>query len=138
MRKAIRTGMLCAALFALFTLGGCDVEEMSTLPDLSRPYAGFYECEKLLLGGEDVSKEFEYLRLELGYGGEFTFTYRGTDGNEGTYRGKYRVDMQKGEISFTSGHGLKSSAFTFPMRDGCVFIDLTFGGKLLHAEFSFP
>ena len=69
MRKLLLTGV--SLVLCLFLLCGCNVSRMSTLPELSKPYAGLYECEKVTLGGEDFTDRFEYLRLELSYGGEF-------------------------------------------------------------------
>ena len=35
-------------------LTGCSAEDMSSLRDISRPYAAEYKCKKLQLGGEEL------------------------------------------------------------------------------------
>ena len=136
MRKCL---YLLGLLFpSLFLLCGCDVSEMSTLADLSKPYVGFYECESMLYGGEDLTDRFEYIRLELGYGGDFELTYRGKERNEGSYGGTYEVDTEAGEITLQMQYGFVSKSFTFLMGSGSIFIDLPVHGKLLHAEFKAP
>ena len=62
---------VCAVL-----LCGCDTREMSTLPDLSKPYAGMYECTELTLGGEDALGRFDFVRLELKGDETFALNYR--------------------------------------------------------------
>lgn len=122
----------------LLCFSGCDVSEMSTLADLSKPYTGFYECEKILYGGEDMTDRFEYIRLELSYGGEFELTYRSKEGNEGSYDGTYEADTEAEEITLQMQYGFVSKSFTFLMEGGSIFIDLPVHGKLLHAEFTTP
>ena len=122
----------------VFMLSACDVSQMSTLPDLSKPYVGIYECERAMLGGEDMTEKFDYIRLELSYGGEFELTYRAQDGNEGGFSGTYEASAEKGEITLNAQSGILRKSFTFPMENGSILIDLPFGGKLLHAEFRLP
>lgn len=135
MRKILLfTGMLVSCL----TLSGCDVSQMSTLADLSKPYTGFYECESILYGDDDMTDRFEYIRLELSYGGEFELSYRSKEGNEGSYGGTYEADTEAEEITLQMQYGFVSKSFTFPMKSGSIFVDLPLHGKLLHAQFTTP
>ena len=111
---------------------------MGSLSDLSQPYTGIYECEKLTLGGDDVSTKFEYVRLELAYGDAFTLEYRTAEGGEGSYGGTYKMDPQKGELTLSANTVLKTVSHKFPVKNGTILVDLNFGGKLLHAEFKMP
>lgn len=134
MRKIILP--LFTAVICLFALCGCAVEDMSSLPDISRPYAGLYECEELSLSGEDMTKKFEFVRLELGYGGEFKLLYRTASGNEGGYSGTYK--MKENEITLSVKQGALRRSFTFPVEKGCILIDYNLYGRLLHAKFKMP
>lgn len=136
MRKLLLTGV--SLVLCLFLLCGCNVSRMSTLPELSKPYAGLYECEKVTLGGEDFTDRFEYLRLELSYGGEFRLSYRGKEGGEGQYGGTYRMNAEGDAITFTGKTGLRSVSRTFPVKNGAILVELTFGRKLFYAEFKMP
>ncbi len=135
MRKVFLVGML---LICLLLTSACSVSEMSTLSDLSKPYAGIYKCEQILLGGEDQSEQFENLSLGLSYNGRFELKYSGKSGGRGGYAGTYRVNPEKEEITFSVQDGPRQKSYTFPVRKGRIYIDLPLGGKLLHAKFSMP
>lgn len=136
----MRKRLLCIAFLVtcLLALGGCDVSSMSTLAEISRPYTGEYRCEKLLLGGEDLLRHFEYIRLDLAQGGEFKVTYRGIEGNRGEFGGKYSLSKEMDEIALTARYGGKTVTRVFPYTKGAVVIEENLGGKLLYAEFRFP
>ena len=139
MRKSFLKGFLFLTLFCvLLALCGCGVSQLSTLPQLAKPYLGVYECEKVTLGGEDYTEKFDSLRLELSYGGEYSLTYKIKNGAEGELRGTYEADPETEEITFHGKAGFAEKEFTFPMKQGKIFVDYSFGGKLLHAVFSAP
>lgn len=126
--------LLCLAL----TLSACDVAQMSTLPELTKPYAGVYKCESIILGGEDMTEKFSKLDLELRYNGTFALSYEDEWGGKGEYCGNYSVDGEAEEITFTARTGVRNVSFTFPMVKGRVFVDYRLGKKLLHAVFAMP
>ncbi len=126
---------LVALLAVALSFSACDAEELGSLEDLSKPYAGFYECEKLTLAGEDKSAAFDFVRLELGYGGEFNISYRTKKGNAGTLGGEYDADPEKEEITFRVKQGLRSVSRTFPFENGVIRVEESVLGKLLYAEF---
>lgn len=136
MRKCL---YLLGLLFpGLFLLSGCNVSEMSTLSDLSKPYVGLYECEQIQLGNQDMTDRFKYIRLELGYGGEFELTYQTKEGNKGGYEGTYSADTGAHTITLSAKTGFVRKSFTFPMENGKIYADYMLQGKLLHAIFSMP
>ncbi len=128
--------VLFTLLFSVCTLSACDVERMTTLPELSRPYMGVYECEILRLGERELSADFEYLRIELYADGNFRLHYRTKGGEEGGFEGEFEADPTRKEITFRLPKEEKSR--TYPMREGAIFIDEMFLGKPLHAEFRMP
>lgn len=132
--------LLCAALFccSLCCLSGCNVNKMSSLSELTKPYAGLYECESLMLGGNEMDANFEKLYLELKADGTFTLAYRGAEGLKGEYGGHYRVNDEREEITFYAYTGRRAQTFTFPMKEGRIRVAYNLGGKLLHGVFSLP
>ncbi len=126
-------------LFAFLLLpcllfAGCDVNDMTSLKDLSRPYTGEYECRKLLLGGEDLLSRFESVRLTLGLHGDFVLSYRDTEGGEGSFSGKYTLAGDT--LTLRANAGGRELSYEFPYSDGKVIGRLQMGGKLLLLEFS--
>ena len=139
MRKKSFIAVLLTVLCALFLFCACEkVEDMGSLPDLSKPYTGEYTLKKLTLGGEDFTDKFDSVKLDLGYDGEFKLSYKEKEGQSGSYAGEYEVSTEREEITFSAKAGLRSVQRTFPMKDGSILIDLKMGTKLLHAEFAFP
>lgn len=128
--------IICAFLPALFPLllTGCNVKEMSSLRDVSKPYVGEYQCEKLTLGGNDMLGRFEYVRLNLEYDGKFTLSYCGENGSKGKFGGEY--DFGENGVTFTADYGQIYESRTFPYEKGVLYIEYPFGGTLLHAEFT--
>ena len=125
--------IVCAAL-----LCGCDTREMTSLPDLSKPYAGMYECTELTLGGEDALDRFEYVRLELKGNETFALSYCTAEGNEGGVDGEYKMDLERGEITLSKKMLLRTVSHTFAVEKGTIYGDMNFNGELLHAEFRMP
>ena len=131
--------IILTVLCALFLFCACEkVEDMGSLPDLSKPYTGEYALKKLTLGGEEYTEKFEYVKLNLDGDGKFALSYKEKKGQSGSYQGEYEVDLEKQEITLSSKAGLRTVERTFPMENGTIYIDLKLGTKLLHAEFAFP
>lgn len=128
---ALAVLLFCCVLFA-----GCegDVTKMSSLAELSRPYVGEYECEQLTLAGKDMLKEFEWVRLTLGYDGNAVLFWKKKDAGEGEYSMRYEADPDGGTITFfPEKRGI--AARTFPMKEGTLRIGLSLGGRYLEAVF---
>lgn len=117
-------------------LTACDVQKMSTLQDISKPYAAEYKCKKLQMGGKDLLEDYEYLKLDLKNGGKFRCFYLDKQGNEGEYTGKYRVSKEEGSITFYSDVNGEETSYTFPYEKGKVSVEYLFGDRLLYGEFS--
>ncbi len=119
---------------SLLLLTGCDVKEMSSLKEISKPYTGEYRCETLLLGSTNLLQQYKYIKLNLKPDGDFLLSYRDTADREGEYGGEYTF---KGDsVSFTAKNGLLDETRSFPYEKGKIYIQLPFSGKLLIAEFS--
>ena len=135
MKKLFLLAFVC---FSLFLLGGCDVSEMGSLPDLSKPYVGVYQCEKLTLGGEEMLEKFEKIQLELEYKGDFLLSFQTLEGLEGEYEGEYEVSIEDEEIKLSMTSAGAEKYFFFRMEKGEILFDYNLGGKLLHASFKMP
>ena len=139
MRKKSFIVLFLTMLCTLFLLCACEkVEDMGSLPDLSKPYTGEYTLKTLTLGGQDYKERFEVCKLNLKSNGQFVLSYKEKAGQSGSYAGNYEVSTEKKEITLSSKVGLRTKTRTFPMKDGSILIDLKLGTKLLHAEFAFP
>lgn len=125
-------------LACVLLTSACSVSEMSTLADLSKPYTGIYECELLQYGDKDYTEHFEYLRLELKYGGEAVLSYKEKKGGGASYRATYSADPEAGEITLSAQVGLSKKSYTFPFKKGKIYVDYPLQGKLLHAVFAMP
>ncbi len=123
----------CAAL-----LCGCDVREMSTLPELSKPYTGIYECTELSLGGKDALGRFEFVRLELKGDETFALTYRTAEGGEGSMEGEYTMDLERSEVTLAKKTVMRTVSHVFAVEDGTIYGDMNLNGQLLHAAFAMP
>ncbi len=130
MKKAL---CMCLVTLCLLLFTACDLQEMSSLKDISRPYEGEYQCETLTLDGEEMIDRFEYIRLSLEED-KFTLRARDEHGLNYSYQGNYRYDDNR--FTFTGKFGIRELSREFPYKNGVLFLDLPFGGKLLHAEFS--
>lgn len=126
-----------SAVILLFC-AGCDAKEPGPLKDVSRPYTGIYDCERLSLGDKDMTDKFEKFSLELMRDGAFKASFETKEGNVGSYDGVYTVDTERGEITLSSKQGMRTKSFTFPYEKGRILIDYNLFGALLHAEFKMP
>ncbi len=121
----------------LLPLSACDVSEMTTLAEISRPYAGVYVCEELTLGGKDMLPYFDSIELELGYDGTFTLSYA-TPFSDGEYSGGYEVSPDGDEIRLLVPSRGRDLPRTFSFEGGALAIEHNLGGRLLFAKFALP
>ncbi len=122
-------------LLSVCSFSGCDVTRMSSLEDLSKPYTGVYACDRLMFGAENRTDDFSFLRLELDYGGGFTFSYETKEGGCGEWEGTYAVDPKRGELTLTAVQSGISGSRTFRMEDGAILFEDQVLGKNVYAEF---
>ncbi len=113
---------------------GCDVENMSSLKDISKPYVGEYKCRKLQLGEEDELKKFESVKLNFAPEGTFTLTAVDLMGNESAYDGEY--EFAENGVYLYANSGAKTERYLFPYEKGAVQMNLLFHEKLLQAQFT--
>ena len=133
MRKLFCLAALC---FTLVCACGCSVKDMGTLSDLTKPYAGLYECKTITLGGRELKEDFSKLLLELKSNGTYVFSYEGINGERNKQTGEYSASDREGKITFTPKE--QKYPRTYSMQKGVIYINHIYGGKHLHAEFTMP
>ncbi len=114
-------------------LTGCSAEDMSSLRDISRPYAAEYKCKKLQLGGEELLDRFESIKLTLGYFGDATLSYAEKGGATGEQTGRYTAE--ENAFLFSVVVDGREKKYVFPYEKGVLRMTFPLGGKLLEAEF---
>lgn len=124
----------CWIILCFFLCTACDVSELSTLKDISRPYVGEYQCKTLMFGDEEMIDRFEYVKLTLDGKDAFIFRARDEFGHDYTYEGTYQYHDDR--FTFTGGFGIRKMSRDIRYDQGTLSIDLPFAGKLLHAEFA--
>lgn len=129
-----KSGGILLVFLALLTLCGCDAAKMSSLRDVTHPYAGVYECKRLVLGGRDIT-ELCPLTVELFGDGSYSLVYRREDGDEEQRCGEYAVDLSRREITFSDGAG---RSVPFAYEEGRLLVSYSLMGTLLYAELSQP
>ena len=116
-------------------LGACSMEEMSSLREFSRSYAGEYECVEATLGGRDLLKYFRYVILFLNRDGTFTVSARTKTGIEGAKAGSYECDTEKGEILLRAERGGKTYEKRCAYVNGSFAVSHSFNGRELVLKF---
>ena len=132
----MRKFFLLLTLAGCLIFSGCDVREMSSLKEISLPYAGEYFCQSLTLGGKDVLPYFERAVLTLERDGSFSLAYKKAGGGEGGVSGAYRIDEDAGRIYLRVRGAEGESERAFPYENGRIFLEMTVLGRLLCAEFA--
>jgi hypothetical protein len=104
----------------------------SSLPDITKPYLGEYECKNATLGERDYMSYFDDIRLELKSDETFSLRYQTIDGRKGEETGKYAYNPQTQTICLELQQGVKRC---FPLKKGILSISFQIGDKLLNAQF---
>jgi len=125
-----------ALALSLVLFGGCDVSELSSLKEITKPYAGEYTCETLTYGGKDYLDRFERIVLTLEPEGTFTLLLEDRDGREGTCSGTYTFDEEMEKITVTLPVGTRVITRSFSYGDGEIYAGMNLNGTYLFARFA--
>ena len=108
-----------------------------TLPDITKPYLGEYECKRATLGEKDLLDGFQYVRLELKADDTFVVFYKTENGETGKETGKYSFNREREEITLTLD---KNRAYKrkFPLKKGVLTVDVAIGAQRLVLSFEQP
>lgn len=105
-----------------------------TLPEVTKPYLGEYECKRATLGNTEYLQDFDYVRLTLDPDDTFTLAFRKKGGDKEEEKGAYTYDFEQEELVLFSE---QSAAYQrrFPLKDGKLTITLEVGTNTFVAEF---
>ncbi len=131
-----KTTLKSSLLVGIFTLAFCfPACGKATLPEITKPYVGEYECKSATLGEKEYLDEFSFVRLELRPDDTFTLSYASKDGKKGEETGKYAYDFEKESITFV-GMGDYAIERTFPIKNGQIDVTFAIGRQTLHIRFA--
>ncbi len=106
----------------------------STLPDITKPYLGEYECTQAILGDTDYLKTMKYIRLALNKNDVFVLTYCAQDTAQQTLKGTYVYDKKKEAIVLKLSD-YNSFERAFPLKNGEIYITVPIGAQTLRLKF---
>jgi len=132
--KFFRPCLLIPAILSVLSFSACDVEELSTLQELSKPYAAQYRCDALRYGEEDLLSRFDLVTLTLCPNGSFLLNCRDREGKTQSHSGTY--EFRESTVAFTVMFRGTPVTREFPYEDGAVMIACPLAGKLLYAHFT--
>ena len=124
----------CSAVMLLFSLP--KVAQMSTLEELSMPHLGYYTCEQISLGGNDLTDDFLLLRLELKQDGVMLLHIRDRLGKEETKEFSYEYEQGSDRLIVRVTAGSRTVERTLVFEKGQILFTENLGGRLLVAKFS--
>ncbi len=125
----MRTTIL-AGLCSLLTLFSSPVK--GTLPEITKPYLGTYECKRLSLGSRDLLKELQDIRLELVDEARYALFYKEKGEVRKKVEGNYSYDERRGVLIFTTPQGMTQEV---PLEKGTLTLSLPVAGKRLVVTF---
>lgn len=127
-RSILRSSLLSGIMALLFALPVFNVWRTGTLTEITNPYLGEYECVRAELDGQDMLKEYTFIRLELKMDNEFTLTFKDKEGEMRQEKGEYQYDekMQTITMRLDSFRFIKRK---FPLTKGVLTIEMPIGGK---------
>ena len=105
-----------------------------TLPDVTKPYLGEYECKTATLRDMDLTEQFDCAILELQENGSFCLRVKDKTGKMRTQSGKYVYDRENELVTFTVGKEYERN-YRFPMQKGNIYITIPFGKATMRLEF---
>lgn len=132
MKKVQLKCSIISTILCVFLCVSCKPGD--TLPEVTKPYLGEYECKRAVFGETDYMQAFDYVRLTLNPDDTFTLAFQKKGGNKQEESGAYAYDLEKKEIVL---FGEDNTAYhrRFPLKDGKITIVLGIGTSTFIAEF---
>ncbi len=119
---------VCAALASLSILlsGVSD----GKLTDITKPYLGVYECQRISFGSEDLLSKYSFVTLELLPKGKYLLSYCEKDDKKKTASGKYEYDKEGETLTLYTPEG-QALPHKFPLKKGELTMSTPLCGKTL-------
>ena len=106
----------------------------STLPEITKPYLGCYECKSVTLGNKEYLDDFSDISLYLNKDETFVLYYCPKDRERHEQKGNYKYDAQTGTLTFYI-NGLGCIKRIATVEKGSFYISLPIGVKTLRLHF---
>lgn len=119
--------VLSSLLFNVSSLGG--------LKEISKPYLGTYECERIFFGDEEKTDKFDYVRIELMSEGEMKFLFKEKNGAERELEARYTYDTENDMLTVYADLAGAEKTKSFPVEKGTIDVSVRYGGKMLLMKF---
>ena len=105
------------------------------LTEITKPYLGTYECERLYVGDDDKIEEFEYVRLELCKDGELKLIYKQPKNRPEQVSMEYRYDEQTKTLYVKGKLGVWRLDKSFSLNNGELTGEMRLGNKNVVVKF---
>ena len=105
------------------------------LTEITKPYLGTYECERLYVGDDDKIEEFEYVRLELCKDGELKLIYKQPKNRPEQVSMEYRYDEQTKTLYVKGKLGVWRLDKSFLLNNGELTGEMRLGNKNVVVKF---
>lgn len=134
-KKAVATlvALICTVMLCPFLLGA---KKTGSVKEITKPYLGVYQCEKILVGGEDRTKKFKVLELELKENGDFYMRGKEKIGKRFQQKGSYLLDEESGEFQIKSDGKIPLKKIEGKYEKGKITVTACLGRKMLVLVFS--
>ena len=105
------------------------------LKSITHPYIAQYECVEATIGGEDLLKKFDYIKITLLDKDNLELNYKQKKGENKSIKSKYNLDVKTRTLSAEIGilgYTFKQSTV---VEKGKFTISKSLGGKQLIMKF---
>ena len=123
--------LVSACIFMPFLFGNV---KKSDLKEISKPYAGTYECKKMQYGDRDLKEYVKGATLELKNDGTYVLTVELKNGKTRQSKGAYEVDGET--IAFVDKTKKNAPRRVFSRKNDEIEVIATLHGKTLYFLFS--
>ncbi len=123
------------SLIAPFLLLAFNLNSMSTLQDIVKPYVGVYECKIMSFGEEDILQKFNFVNLELKCDNKYLLKYEDAHSLKGEYSGDYSYDTRSNILTFSENAENRRYNKSVQVKNGEFDVKINCGGKLLFVKF---
>ena len=80
-------------------LPACEINANGSIKALTKPYITEYECVEGYLGGEDLLKQYDFIKITLLNKEELEVSFKPKNGKKRAFKGAYQVDPETREMT---------------------------------------
>ena len=105
------------------------------LTEITKPYLGTYECERLYVADDNKIDDFEYVRVELCKNGELKLLYKQPKGKPEQMTLEYRYDEQAKTLYVKGKLGVWRLDKSFSLNNGELTGEMRLGNLNVIVKF---